>query len=114
MFNKPVNTLPSPEEQQANVISGLSRTQSLRAQAKHADNSVLGRSSSLKSTGEVCDSHLPRISADKVAPPSPDPVCIIYHLAADQSQHSSTSLYSPDTTPGFLHGRSTFFPSALA
>ena len=55
MFNKPVNTLPSPEEQQANVISGLSRTQSLRAQAKHADNSVLGRSSSLKSTGEVSD-----------------------------------------------------------
>lgn len=33
---------------------GVSRTQSLRAQAKHSDAGGLGRSISLKAVGEVC------------------------------------------------------------
>lgn len=60
MFSPPAHRI-SLEEQQTGPVgsgAGVSRTQSLRAQAKHAETSGLGRSSSLRTPGEVRASQL--------------------------------------------------------
>ena len=72
MVSPPPTTLDAP------LGAGLSRAQSLRAQAKHADSSGLGRSTSLKASGEVCQCpsdlltrqhHRPMQGMSQVSPP---------------------------------------------
>lgn len=55
MFSPPAAQRISLEEQSIPIGggAGVSRTQSLRAQAKHTDTSGLGRSSSMRTAGEV-------------------------------------------------------------
>lgn len=55
MISPPAHRLALEEQQSAQMGAGagVSRTQSLRAQAKHAEASGLGRSSSLRTAGEV-------------------------------------------------------------
>nr|XP_018261549.1 uncharacterized protein I303_05987 [Kwoniella dejecticola CBS 10117]OBR83707.1 hypothetical protein I303_05987 [Kwoniella dejecticola CBS 10117] len=67
MFNRA--SLPVQQDD-TTVPAGanVSRTQSLRAQAKHSDNGNLGRSASLKATGEHHHQHRPVIQA--LSPPS--------------------------------------------
>nr|XP_019044757.1 hypothetical protein I302_06670 [Kwoniella bestiolae CBS 10118]OCF23687.1 hypothetical protein I302_06670 [Kwoniella bestiolae CBS 10118] len=65
MFNRVTLPAAQMEEEKATAGANVSRTQSLRAQAKHSENGGLGRSTSLKGTGEH---HRPLIQA--LSPPS--------------------------------------------
>ncbi|WWC90643.1 uncharacterized protein L201_005579 [Kwoniella dendrophila CBS 6074] len=86
MFNR-VSLPIQPVEEQATV----SRTQSLRAQAKHPENGGLGRSSSLKNSNRP--TMQPLSTSTTQSPPTPPPV-------------SSTAAFPPfqlfpvDNTPG--------------
>ncbi|WWD02320.1 hypothetical protein V865_000359 [Kwoniella europaea PYCC6329] len=65
MFNRVSLPPAQVEEERLSVGANVSRTQSLRAQAKHSENGGLGRSTSLKGVGEH---HRPLIQA--LSPPS--------------------------------------------
>nr|XP_019011532.1 uncharacterized protein I206_03632 [Kwoniella pini CBS 10737]OCF50313.1 hypothetical protein I206_03632 [Kwoniella pini CBS 10737] len=65
MFNR-VSLPVQQDEIKATVGANVSRTQSLRAQAKHPENGNLGRSASLKGTSE----HLHRPVMQALSPPS--------------------------------------------
>lgn len=68
MFSPPAHRI-ALEEQPGHVggAAGVSRTQSLRAQAKHAETSGLGRSSSLRTPGQVRD--IPSLSMEHADDP---------------------------------------------
>lgn len=109
MFSPPAHRI-SLEEQQtgpAGSGAGVSRTQSLRAQAKHADNSGLGRSSSLRTPGEVRPSLQIRTQGF---------CCLLIVMIAGTSkcQRDFTiciSVYSPDTPTRLVHRFTPAFSS---